>query len=34
MKVFRFEYIAMGILIGLMVVASFISPISINRLLK
>ncbi|KAJ3564973.1 hypothetical protein NP233_g7938 [Leucocoprinus birnbaumii] len=34
MKVFRFEYIAMGTLIGLNVFASFVSPISINFLLK
>lgn len=34
MKVFRFEYIAMGVLVGLMVVASFVSPIGINRLLR
>ncbi|KAF9455005.1 hypothetical protein P691DRAFT_813919 [Macrolepiota fuliginosa MF-IS2] len=34
LKVFRFEYIMMGITVGMVVVASFASPIAINRLLS
>jgi hypothetical protein len=34
MKVYRFEYIVMGALVAFMVIASFLSPVAINRLLE